>query len=565
MTSNIALLPGGTGQGRHVAPRPATQTQSIVLVGLMGAGKSSIGRRIALRLGLPFRDADQEIEQATGCSIAEFFERHGEPAFREGERKVIKRLISGPACVLATGGGAFMDAATRATIREHAISVWLRCRLATLVRRTAARQHRPLLRNGDPEKILAALMAERHPIYGEADIVVDSGEDSPDTTAGRVLEALGAFRAPRRVAVALAGQAYDVVIGDGLISRAGALLAPVLPQKRAVVVADETVATLYLPRLIEGLQETGFEVRHCLVPAGEASKSLGMYGRVTDALLEAVVERQTAVIALGGGVVGDLAGFAAATTLRGLPFVQVPTTLLAQVDSSVGGKTGLNTGFGKNLLGAFHQPRIVLADTAALRTLPGRELLAGYAEIIKAGLIADAPFYAWCEANGPAMLAGDAGLQAAAIERACAFKARVVTDDEREEKPDGRALLNLGHSFAHALEAEYGYGGGLLHGEAVALGLGLAFRLSVKLDLCAEADWARVTSHIASVGLPAELGVLNRRLSAARLIRHMRSDKKMRDGRLAFILVRGIGAAFSSRDVPEEAVVATLRDAGCEA
>jgi shikimate kinase/3-dehydroquinate synthase len=264
--------------------------------------------------------------------------------------------------------------------------------------------------------------------------------------------------------------------------------------------------------------------------------------------------------------VGDLAGFAAATTLRGLPFVQVPTTLLAQVDSSVGGKTGVNTPRGKNLVGAFHQPRMVLADTATLATLPGRELRAGYAEIAKAGLIGDAAFFAWCEQYGAAVVGGDREAQAEAIKRACAFKAGVVGDDEREEKSnDGRALLNLGHTFGHALEAEYGYTGGLLHGEGVGVGLGLAFKLSARLGHCPPADADRVLSHVAAVGLPADLSMLNRRFSATTLIGHMRRDKKMRDGALHFVLARGIGQAFTSADVPAEAVIELLRDEGCAA
>ncbi len=530
----------------------------------MGAGKTSVGRRLALRLGMPFRDADHEIEQAAGCTVAEFFARYGEAEFRVGERRVIRRLMAGPPCVLATGGGAFMDPETRALIRDGALSVWLRCSLQTLVRRTSARTHRPLLRTGDPAQILANLMAARHPVYAEADVVVDCGEDSPDVTTARVLDAVLAYRQPIRVDVALAAAPYQVVIGDGLIARAGAYLAPVLPQKRAVIVTDAVVAGLHLPALAAGLTEAGFAFRQVVVASGEASKSLSVYGQVTDALLEEGVERRTAVIALGGGVVGDLAGFAAATVLRGLPFVQIPTTLLAQVDSSVGGKTGINTAFGKNLLGAFHQPRLVLADTAALATLPIRELQAGYAEIVKAGLIGDAPFYAWCEATGPALLAGDRAAQAEAVARACAFKAAAVIDDEREEKPEnGRALLNLGHSFGHALEAECGYGGTLLHGEAVALGLVLAFRLSERLDVCPGGVAERIARHLRACGMAAELGQLDRRFSAARLMAHMQRDKKMRDGKLNFVLARGIGEAFTSREVPLDAVVAVLLDAGC--
>ena len=264
-------------------------------------------------------------------------------------------------------------------------------------------------------------------------------------------------------------------------------------------------------------------------------------------------------------MVGDLAGFAAAATLRGLPFVQVPTTLLAQVDSSIGGKTGINTAHGKNLLGAFHQPRMVLADTGTLATLPVRELRAGYAEIVKAALIGDAAFFAWCEENAAAIVAGNRNAQAEAVLRACAFKAQVVGDDEREEKPSGgRALLNLGHTFGHALEADLGYGN-ILHGEAVAVGLGLAFRLSVRLGFCEATDAERVVAHIAGVGLPAELAMLNRRFSAERLAGLMQRDKKMRDGRLTFVLARGIGRAFTDNSVPMAAVLELLRDEGCAA
>ena len=559
MTRNTAL--------RESISLPETLAgRSIVLVGLMGAGKTSIGRRLAARLGLPFHDADAEIELAAGCTVPELFSRYGERAFRDGERRVIRRLLAGDPQVLAFGGGAFMDTETRAAARAEAVTVWLRCPLHTLVRRVSGRDHRPLLAGGDPTDILQRLIDQRYPIYAEADIVVDCGDESPDVTTAQVLDALLAWQAPRRLSVVLASTSYDVVIGDDLLSRAGALLAPVLPQKRAVVVTDTTVAAQHLPALQRGLAATGIAMQQIVVPVGEASKSLQSYFSVVDQLLEARVERRTTVIALGGGVVGDLAGFAAATVLRGVPFVQIPTTLLAQVDSSVGGKTAVNTPRGKNLVGAFYQPRMVLADTATLATLPPRELRAGYAEIAKAGLIGDAAFFAWCESHGAAIVSGDRDVQAEAIKRACAFKAAVVGDDEREEKPnDGRALLNLGHTFGHALEAEYGYDGGLLHGEGVAVGLGLAFKLSARLGHCLPADVERVVSHVAATGLPAELGMLNRRFSAAALIGHMRRDKKVRDGALNFVLARGIGQAFTAADVPVDAVAALLRDEGCEA
>jgi shikimate kinase/3-dehydroquinate synthase len=566
MSRNTALRDTDRIGSPDAALPPALSGRSIVLVGLMGAGKTSIGRRLAARLGLPFYDADAEIELAAGRTIPEIFARYGEESFRDGERRVIRRLLSGEPMVLATGGGAYMDEQTRAAARRDAVAVWLRCTLPVLVRRVAGRDNRPLLAGGDPEKILRTLMDRRYPVYAEADVIVDCGDESLDHSTNAVLSKLLSWSPPRRLSVQLSTTQYDVVIGDGLLGRAGALLAPRLPQKRVVVITDEHVARLHLPTLVEGLAQTGIAVSQIVVPPGEASKSLEMYGRVTDGLLEARVERKTTVIALGGGVVGDLAGFAAASTLRGLPFVQIPTTLLSQVDSSVGGKTGINTPRGKNLLGAFHQPIMVLADTGTLATLPRRELAAGYAEIVKAGLIGDAAFFGWCERNGAAVIDGDAEAQAEAIRQACAFKAAVVGDDEREEKPnDGRALLNLGHTFGHALEAEYGYGGGLLHGEGVAVGLGLAFRLSARLGHCHIEDAERVVSHVASLGLPAELRTLNRRFSAATLVRHMRRDKKMQDGALKFVLVQGIGQAFTSANVEEQTVIDLLRQEGCDA
>ena len=559
MTRNTAL--------RETIPVPDTIAgRSIVLVGLMGAGKTSIGRRLAARLGLPFRDADQEIELAAGCTIPELFARYGEGAFRDGERRVIRRLLAGDPMVLAFGGGAFMDSQTRDATRADAVSVWLRCTLPTLVRRVAGRDNRPLLAGRDREDTLRQLMEVRYPVYAEADVIVDCGDEPPDITTTGVMDALIAWKPARRLHVVLPSTSYDVVIGDNLLARAGALLAPKLQQKRAVVVTDQNVAGLHLQTLLDGLAQTAITATSIVVKGGEASKSMDTYLSVLDQLLESRVERRTAVIALGGGVVGDLAGFAAATTLRGLPFIQIPTTLLSQVDSSVGGKTGVNTKHGKNLVGAFYQPKMVLADTGTLGTLPPRELRAGYAEIAKAGLVGDAAFFAWCERHGQGVISGDREAQAEVIKRACAFKAAVVGDDEREEKPnDGRALLNLGHTFGHALEAEYGYDGGLLHGEGVAIGLGLAFKLSVRLGLCPPADAERVIAHVSAVGLTADLSMLNRRFSAATLIGHMRRDKKMRDGALHFVLARGIGQAFTSADVPPDAVMDLLRDEGCAA
>ncbi|MCX8132606.1 MAG: 3-dehydroquinate synthase [Roseococcus sp.] len=551
------------------ADAPPVPSRSVVLVGMPGCGKSSIGRRLAARWNLPFLDADAEIERAAGIPIGEIFARYGEAHFREGERRVIARLLRGEGgpVVLATGGGAWADPRTRAAVRESgALSVWLKCRLPVLLRRVAGREHRPMFRNADPREVLERLMAERHPSYAEAELIVTCSDESPEVTTRRVAEAVLAHRPPARLRVDLARGGYDVLIGEGLLRRAGAEMAQSLPGRRAVIVSDAQVAQRHLPALREGLADGGFAVlAEVLVPPGEASKSLAEYGRVAEAILAARPDRQTVLIALGGGVVGDLAGFVAATVLRGLPFVQCPTTLLAQVDSSVGGKTGINTAQGKNLLGAFHQPKLVLADTATLATLPPRELRAGWAEVAKHGLL-QGPLWEWCEAQGPAAMRGEAAALAHAVLESCRLKAAIVAEDEFETRPEGgRALLNLGHTFGHALEAECGYSGALLHGEAVALGLGLAAELSARLGLCGQELPGRVREHLREVGLPARIAALDRRFSAERLIARMKADKKAREGAMRFVLLRGPGEAFTESGVEEAAVRALLLEEGCEA
>ena len=365
---------------------------------------------------------------------------------------------------------------------------------------------------------------------------------------------------PARVRVALDPRGYDILIGPGLLGAAGRHLAPLLQQPRVVVVTDEAVAGLHLATLEAGLDDAGIAHERIILELGERTKDFSHLERLVDDLLALRVERRTAVLALGGGVVGDLAGFAASILLRGVDFIQAPTTLLAQVDSSVGGKTGINTPRGKNLVGSFHQPCLVLADTAALETLPRRALQAGYAEIVKYGLIDDTGFFVWCEENGRGLIDGDGDARGHAVRAACAAKARIVAEDEREA--GRRALLNLGHTFGHALEADAGYGDTLLHGEAVAAGMVLAFDLSHRLGLCPAEDAARVRRHLGAVGLPVGLGTLvGARGSADRLIEHMRHDKKVRDGRLTFVLARGIGQAFLAADVPLDAVRGLLETA----
>ena len=363
----------------------------------------------------------------------------------------------------------------------------------------------------------------------------------------------------RTVRVDLGARGYDVAIGRGLLAQAGERVVPFAPGKRVAIVVDETVAKLHLPALLESLMQAGIAAHPVIVPAGETQKSFAGLQHVIDALLALNLERRDLVIAFGGGVIGDLAGLAAALLKRGLDFVQIPTTLLAQVDSSVGGKTAINAAAGKNLVGVFHQPRLVLADLDVLATLPERERRAGYAEIVKIGLINDPAFFDWCEANGAAVVAQTGDAPAYAVERAVRAKAAIVAADEREAGV--RALLNLGHTFAHAIEAEAGMGskvdGGVLHGEAVGCGMALAFRLSAALGHCAAADSARVDAHLKNAGFATHLAQLPAgRYDSSRMIEAMRHDKKNEGGGLTLILARGIGKAFVARDVD----VAALRD-----
>jgi 3-dehydroquinate synthase len=357
---------------------------------------------------------------------------------------------------------------------------------------------------------------------------------------------------PTVVQVALGARAYDIVIGRGLLASLGVRIKSLRPGARVALVTDETVARHHLAAAETALSSAGVDAARIVVPVGEGSKSYATFESVCEAIIAARIERGDLVVALGGGVIGDLAGFAAASVRRGLDFVQVPTSLLAQVDSSVGGKTGINSRHGKNLIGAFHQPAMVIADTVLLDTLPKREFRAGYAEVAKYGLLGDAAFFAWLEQNWQDVFAGGQGAGSSAREHAialcCRGKAGIVSRDERETGE--RALLNLGHTFGHALEAGCGFSDRLLHGEAVALGMALAFGFSARKKLIAPAEAERARAHLAGVGLPTHIkDIAGGAPGVDELMDLIAQDKKVKRGKLTFILVRGIGQAFVASDV----------------
>jgi shikimate kinase/3-dehydroquinate synthase len=557
------------GQGQPVDARRAAAAlsgRSVVLVGMMGAGKTSVGKRLAAKLGLPFADADAEIETGAQLTISEIFERFGELYFREGERKVIARLLNDGPLVLATGGGAFMNATTRQNIAKHGVSIWLKPTFEILLARVRKKSNRPLLKTADPEQTLRRLLEERTPTYALADFTIESLDGSHETVVDAILWRLQARldkevepiqEARRKVEVPLGARAYSILIGPGVLDEAGAEIARLAPQVHCAIVTDARVAPLYLDRLSASLEQAGLRSTPIVCPPGEATKSYGEFARVCDAMIEARIERRDVVVALGGGVIGDLAGFCAASLRRGVRLVQIPTTLLAQVDSSVGGKTGINSRHGKNLVGAFHQPSLVLADTLCLDTLSERDFRAGYAELVKYGLIGDRGFFEFLESSWRDAFAGGPA-RAEAIAASCAVKARAVANDETEQGE--RALLNLGHTFGHALESLTGYDSArLVHGEGVAIGMVSAFRFSRDLGLCSGQDATRVEGHLKAVGLPTRMrDIPGFDAMAEDVLAVMRQDKKVDRGRLTFILARGIGESFVARDVDEASVTAFL-------
>ena len=584
MTQSIELSPAEPPAIRDTASIVARlRGRSIVLVGMMGAGKTSIGRRLAAALGLAFVDADAEIETAAGMTIAEIFARHGEAYFRDGERRVVSRLLGEGQRVVATGGGAYMNATTRERIAERGVSLWIKADPELLLKRVRKRTNRPLMSVDDQEATMKRLVAERYPVYAEADFCVVSRDCPHDTMVNEILDlldggleslprlaqapapaphltAVPTTPAPDRVIVPveLAARRYEIVIGKGLLAETGPRIARLAPGAACAIVTDENVARHHLPTVEASLDAAGVRHSRIVIPAGESSKCWSVFSRVCDEIIASRIERRDLIVALGGGVVGDLAGFAAATIRRGMRFIQIPTTLLAQVDSSVGGKTAINSEHGKNLIGAFHQPSLVLADTESLATLSPREFRAGYAEVFKYGLIDDAPFNTWLErhwrdvfARGPAL--------AEAIAVSCRSKAAIVARDETEQ--GDRALLNLGHTFGHAFESLTHFNGERLnHGEGVAIGLACAFRFSARLGHCAPEDAARVEAHLREVGLPTRAAnIPGWNAGPESILDAMYQDKKVERGALTFILARGIGQSFIAKGVDAGDVLAFLR------
>jgi len=545
---------------------------NIILVGMMGAGKTTIGKALANSLGKEFIDSDHEIQDRTGVKIPVIFEIEGEAGFRKRESEVLVELVKKNNIVLATGGGAVLSRENRQLLRRGGIVIYLRASVNDLYRRTRYDKNRPLLQTQNLFAKLNELYIQRDALYREtAHVIIDSGKQGVRFLVQRLINKLISIdfnnimqnnnkNSMQTITVDFSPssekRSYPIYIGHGILQQAD-LIVSCLPQKRVAIVSNTTIAPLYLDKLLTALEKRGVISVPIILPDGEVHKNWETLNLIFDALLKNHCERNTAIVALGGGVIGDLSGFAAATYLRGVPFIQIPTTLLAQVDSSVGGKTGINHPLGKNMIGAFYQPRMVLTDSATLNTLPDRELRAGFAEIIKYGLIRDPAFFEWLEQNMHRLLARDPVTLNEAIQRSCENKAEIVAADEKEKGI--RALLNLGHTFGHAIENGMGYGI-WLHGEAVAAGIVLAAELSRRMKLISEADVNRIRKIFLLAGLP----VAAPKMPPDKYLQLMLLDKKVDAGRTRFIVLNRIGEAVMRADIPpailNETILACMSD-----
>lgn len=532
---------------------------NVVLVGLSGTGKSSVGGALAVRLGFEFIDTDAEVVRMAGKPIHQIFAEDGEGVFRRLESDAVRRAMDGRNRVISLGGGAVMEAANRQLL-DGSVVVMLEAGVDIMLSRLRGdtTEPRPMLASPDPRMRMAELRAARDPVYRQVAHAVVSTEDvDVFAAAERVATAIDEFVAAgsspgfARLSIRAAAGEYQVLLGRGLLGRAGELLRDAGLNGRARLIADATVYGAYGPKLEEVLWREGYQVASYQVAAGEGSKSLETAARLYDWLVGTATERRDLVLALGGGVAGDLAGFVAATFLRGLRLIQLPTSLLAQVDSSVGGKVAVNHPSGKNLIGAFYPPSLVVADTATLSTLPRRELSAALAEVVKHGVILDESLFGEIERHAGSLLGLEAGVLEPIIGRSIELKAQVVEQDEREAGI--RTILNYGHTIGHAVEAVTDFAK-YRHGEAVAIGMVGAAQLAVELGMIDDRVAARQRVLLGRLELP----VACPGLAVDRLLAAMGHDKKASEGKLSWVLPEAIGRVVVRRDVPVEQVERVL-------
>jgi 3-dehydroquinate synthase len=506
-----------------------TAYANVILTGFMGTGKTTIGRALALKLGWRFLDTDSKIEDRSGISVPEIFAEHGEEHFRSLERQLCRELMSLQETVIATGGGMPLDPGNRKLLSSAGVVFCLRCGTEEILARIGNIKGRPMLKCQNPDKRVKSLLLEREASYASFPYQVNTSGLPVEDSVNRLYEVVQNKKSPSKfLAVNLqGGGSYTIAIGSGILDQLGEMLRDRGLTSRIAVVTDFNVAGLYGDRVVKALESVGFKPFVCTIPPGERSKNLEQLNLLYNSFLKGRLDRRGAVIALGGGVIGDLAGYAAATYMRGVALIQCPTTLLAMVDSSVGGKTGVDLPQGKNLVGAFKQPILVAADTQTLDTLPEREIRIGMAEVIKHAVIGDPELFENLERSNGAF-----DLDADLIARSAGVKVRVVEADPLESGP--REVLNLGHTIGHALEkcSEYGIG----HGEGVSIGLVAAAKIAEEMGWCASSVATRLESLLSRTGLP-----VRHSLEPAKLVEVMTSDKKTIEGHVRFVLIRRIG------------------------
>ena len=538
----------------------------IVLTGIMGAGKTTIGSKLAEKLGFYFIDSDQEIEDSAGQSIANIFKNKGEKYFRQIEKDAVKGILNrDEQIVLSLGGGAFMDDEIRNLIKLRAVSVWLYADLENLLYRIASKNTRPLLHNVDKRVALSDLIIKRYPTYKQADIHIDTGKENYDLAIKSIVKKINDLNNHKLekeiVAVSLQEKSYNIVIGSGVICDLGAQISKIKSYSKIIVITDQNVAKLHLENLNTQLKKLSIEVKNIIVPSGEKAKSFSNLENVAEQILEIGIDRGSLLVAFGGGVVGDLCGFVASILLRGIDFIQVPTTLLAAVDSSVGGKTGINSKVGKNLIGSFYQPKLVLCDLDFLETLPERDFVSGYAEVVKYGFIKDKNFFDYLDKNLDQIKKRDKEVLQKIIVRSCQIKAEIIGLDERENNL--RAILNFGHTFGHIFETETNYSDILFHGEAVAIGMVLAAKMSVHLKLLDTDSLSIIINHLQKTGLPTSPKNIKNNPKKSwdinRLTSHLYKDKKVENKTLTFIFLENIGKSVIKKGVSEQDFLTVIR------
>lgn len=511
--------------------------RNIVLTGFMGTGKTEVGRKLATSLGMKMIDTDQLIEKEAKRPIHEIFGEEGEAHFRKLERSMIQKVVKERNAIIAVGGGAISDAENLKALQKNGFIVCLEASPG-IIRSRVSGSKRPMLKGSSLTKRIRKLLDLRKASYRKADVTIDTSTKTFGEISNQIV-AMVSENVMEQVRVKLPQNSYDIKIGSGILSRIGEELSGLGIKGKVAVITHPRIGKLYGRIVSLSLKKAGFQVKTLLVPDGERYKTLLTANRLYDALIKNRFERSSCLIALGGGVIGDLVGYTAATFLRGISFCQIPTSLVAQVDASIGGKTAVNHPMGKNLIGVFHQPRLVFIDTQVLLTLSNREFQSGLAEVIKYGVINDARFFEFLERRMPEILKLDDQILRRAIIRSCEIKAKVVSEDERES--GWRLILNYGHTFGHALEAVGGYKR-FLHGEAVAMGMLKAARMSQRLGLCGETVVKRQEALIRRAKLPISLP----KFRSADILRHMKVDKKVVGGAIHFVLASRIGKVSAS-------------------